>query len=75
MDQATLKLVHQASALLSISGFLLRGGLMLNGSALLRQRWMRSWPHAIDTALLVSGIWMALNLGFNPGNSPWLMRW
>lgn len=71
-EHATLKLLHQASALLSITGFALRGGLMLVDSALLRQRWMRTWPHVIDTLLLVSGLWMAINLHLHPGNSPWL---
>jgi uncharacterized membrane protein SirB2 len=72
VDHLTVKLVHQACALLSISGFVLRGGLMIAGSPLLRRRWMRSWPHLIDTLLLVSGIWMAFNLHAHPGNSPWL---
>jgi len=71
-EHATLKLLHQACALLSITGFALRGGLMLVDSALLRQRWMRTWPHVIDTLLLVSGLWMAINLHLHPGNSPWL---
>ena len=71
-DHLTLKLIHQLCAVLSISGFVLRGGLMLAGSPLLQRRWMRSWPHLIDTVLLVSGVWMAVNLHFHPGNSPWL---
>lgn len=45
---------------------------MLAGSSLLRRRWMRTWPHVIDTVLLVSGIWIAWNLHLHPGNSPWL---
>jgi len=45
---------------------------MLAGSELLRRRWMRTWPHFIDTVLLISGIWMAINLHAHPGNSPWL---
>lgn len=72
IDHLTLKLVHQTMVVLSISGFLLRGGLMLGGSSLLRARWMRTWPHFIDTLLLVSGIWMAVNLHLNPVTSPWL---
>ena len=71
-EHATLKLLHQASALISLCGFVLRGGLMLIESPLLQRRWMRSWPHLIDTLLLVSGIWMAVNLQLHPGNSPWL---
>jgi len=71
-EHATLKLLHQLCALLSISGFVLRGGLMLADSPRLRQRWMRTWPHVIDTLLLATGLWMAINLQLHPGNSPWL---
>lgn len=71
-EHATLKLIHQASALISITGFTLRGGLMLADSGLLRQRWMRTWPHIIDSLLLVTGVWLAVDLHLNPGNSPWL---
>ena len=71
-EHATLKLLHQLAALISISGFLLRGGLMLADSTLLRRRWMRTWPHFIDTLLLLSGLWMAFNLQLHPGNSHWL---
>jgi len=67
-----LKVIHQSAAALSILGFIIRGGLMIAQSAMLRERWMRSWPHLIDTTLLVSGVWMALNLQFSPANSPWL---
>ena len=72
IEHATLKAGHQFLVLLSISGFVLRGGMMLMQSGVLYRRWMRSWPHVIDTLLLVSGIWMAVNLHVHPGNSPWL---
>ncbi|MCB1801825.1 MAG: SirB2 family protein [Gammaproteobacteria bacterium] len=72
-DHLLLKLLHQTTAVLSISGFMLRGGLMLADSTLLRRRWMRTWPHFIDTLLLASGIWMAINLQLNPLQHPWLM--
>jgi len=71
-EHATLKMLHQASALFSIMGFVLRGGLMLADSALLRQPWMRIWPHFVDTLLLLSGLWMAIYLQLHPGNSYWL---
>ncbi len=45
---------------------------MLADSALLQQRWMRTWPHFVDTLLLLSGLWMAINLQLHPGNSHWL---
>ncbi|MDJ0740963.1 MAG: SirB2 family protein [Gammaproteobacteria bacterium] len=72
LDHATLKLVHQGSVLLSITGFVGRGALMLLRSTLLKRRWMRTWPHVIDTVLLGSGVWMAVNLQLQPGANPWL---
>ncbi len=72
IEHAVLKLVHQGTVALSVAGFALRGGLMLADSPLLMRRWMRTWPHFIDTLLLASGIWMAFNLHLNPVNSPWL---
>lgn len=72
IDHATLKLVHQSAVVLSISGFIVRGGLMLGGSALLHATWMRTWPHFIDALLLASGIWMAINLRLDPLGNPWL---
>jgi len=71
-EHAMLKLLHQLCALLSISGFALRGGLMLADSTRLHARWMRTWPHVIDTLLLASGVWMAITLRLHPFNSPWL---
>lgn len=71
-DHGLLKAVHQATVALSITGFAVRGGLMLAGSSLLRRRWMRTWPHLIDTVLLATGIWMAVNLRFEPTDHPWL---
>ena len=72
IDHVTLKLIHQTAVVLSISGFALRGGLMLTGSSLLQATWMRTWPHLIDTLLLASGIWMAINLRLDPLSNPWL---
>ena len=71
-DHALLKQLHQGTVVLSISGFLWRGGLMLVDSPLLYRRWMRTWPHLIDTLLLTSGVWMAANLHLNPLTTPWL---
>lgn len=50
----------------------MRGVLMFVGSPVLRRRWMRTWPHLIDSTLFATGVWMAVNLHAHPGNSPWL---
>jgi len=60
-------------AAISITGFVIRGILMMIESKLLRLRWVRIVPHIVDTLLLVSAVTLAVQLGFTPGNSPWLM--
>jgi len=72
IDHATLKLIHISCVTLSISGFLLRGSLMLAGSSLLNHNLVKKAPHYVDTTLLFSGIWLAINLQQYPGTVPWL---
>lgn len=72
IDYASLKLIHVACVILSISGFMLRGGLMLADSPLLSRRSVRIAPHLVDTLLLVSGLWMAVLIGQYPGTVGWL---
>ena len=67
-----VKLLHVASAVLSITGFTLRGGLKLMGSEMLRQRWVRIAPHINDSVLLVCAIYLAMQLQQYPGTSAWL---
>lgn len=67
-----IKIIHVASAGLSILGFVIRGVLMMRDSPIMHTRWIRVIPHFVDTALLVSAIWLAVQLGFTPTNSPWL---
>jgi len=68
-----VKTVHMTCAAISITGFVIRGILMMIESKLLRLRWVRIVPHIVDTLLLVSAVTLAVQLGFTPGNSPWLM--
>lgn len=57
---------------LSFTLFLLRGVWMLRDSTLLNQRWVRIAPHAVDTLLLVSAIFLAWKLDISPLSTPWL---
>lgn len=72
MDYLALKAVHVASAAISLSGFALRGALMLRGSAWLETRFARTAPHAIDTVLLASAIALAWLSGQSPLAQGWL---
>jgi uncharacterized membrane protein SirB2 len=67
-----LKAVHVGSALLSISGFVLRGAWMLQGSPQLKARVTRIVPHVVDTVLLVSAILLALRSAQYPLVHAWL---
>jgi uncharacterized membrane protein SirB2 len=69
----TIKYLHITLALVSVSGFLLRGILMLLQSRLLQQHWIKRLPHLVDTLLLASGVLLAWHLHQYPFvNSYWL---
>ena len=69
----TLKYVHIALAIFSISGFLIRGFWMMADSALLGHKAVRIAPHVVDTVFLISGIALVLQLAFPVLQSPWLL--
>ena len=58
-----VKQLHVASVALSISLFVLRAGWRLYAPERLQRRWVRIVPHVIDTALLLSGVLLAWQLG------------
>ena len=72
MDYAGLKLTHVGCAAISYALFVVRGIWMMRGSPLLRQPWVRTVPHVVDTALLASAIAMAIISGQYPLVEPWL---
>lgn len=59
-------------AALSGSFFLLRGTWMLAGSSMLQQRWVKTLPHFVDSALLLSALTLAVWSGQYPMAQPWL---
>jgi uncharacterized membrane protein SirB2 len=62
-----------SAAILTISGFILRGIWMLRGSVLLQYRVTKIAPHIIDTLFLLSGIALIWLLGLNVFAQPWLL--
>lgn len=68
----TLKMLHMTCALLSITGFIFRGTLKLQGSALLQKKFLKIAPHIIDTVLLLSAIGLAMTLQQYPFIDSWL---
>ena len=73
MTYLAVKYVHTIAAIVTISGFLLRGYWMLVESELLRHRVTRVVPHVVDAVLLVAGIAMLWMLHLNPLGQAWLL--
>lgn len=69
----TVKTVHICAAILTISGFTLRGFWMLTGSSLLNHRLVRILPHAVDSVFLLSGIALVWILQLPVLSQPWLL--
>lgn len=69
----TLKTIHMATAVLTISGFALRGFWMLTESPLLKNRFVKVAPHIVDTLFLATGIALIWVLNLPVLNQPWLI--
>ena len=67
-----IKYVHVISVVLSVSGFFLRGLLMMGDSPMLRARWIRVLPHINDTVLLVAALTLAAMSGQYPFVTDWV---
>lgn len=72
MDYLSVKQLHVTCAAISISLFVARGTL-----AVLARPWRRWWllrvaPHAVDTVLLASALWMVWRIGQYPFVHGWL---
>jgi len=68
----SVKYVHMLSAASTSALFILRGLWMFNESPRLRRRWTRIAPPVIDTVLLLTGIYMAVQIGQYPFIDAWL---
>lgn len=64
---------HAACALLTISGFILRGYWMLQGSPLLRHPVTRVAPHVVDALFLASGIALIVEIRLAVLQNGWLL--
>ena len=70
---SALKIIHVSFAILSIAGFVLRGVWMFGHSANLHRRIVRVAPHVVDTAFLISGIWLLVILHLVVREQAWLI--
>ena len=72
MSLLLLKTVHITCVVGSYTLFMLRGIWSLNGSPIMRQRWVRIVPHVVDTLLLASAIALAFGIEQYPFVDAWL---
>ena len=72
MSFAAIKIIHIISIILSYILFSLRGIWMIQGSPLLKLRWVKILPHVIDTILLVSAIALVAMIQQYPGFHIWI---
>ena len=68
-----LKYSHLALALVSVSGFAIRGYWMLTSSPRLAARLTRIAPHIVDTLFFLSGVALVLHLELPVMASVWLL--
>lgn len=73
LDYLSIKLVHQAAVVLSLSGFFARGAASFAGARWVRSRPARTLPHVVDTVLLLSALALAWMLHVAPADAPWLL--
>ena len=72
MSFAAIKIIHIISMILSYILFSLRGIWMIQGSPLLKLRWVKVLPHVIDTILLASAIALVAMIQQYPGFNIWI---
>ena len=63
LPYVTTKLLHVGAVALTACLFVLRAYWMVWQPAFLARRWIRVVPHAVDTLLLLSGVWLAVEIG------------
>ena len=72
MSFAIIKIIHIICMILSYILFSLRGIWMIQGSSLLRLKWVKVLPHVIDTILLTSAITLVAMIQQYPGFNIWI---
>lgn len=72
MFYVAVKHLHIVCAVLSITGFCLRGLLQIQKSALVERRWLRILPHINDTILLLAALTLTVLIGKYPFVDAWL---
>lgn len=69
---SAIKHLHVACVAISLSGFFLRGLLMMRDSPLLARPWLKFVPHVNDTILLAAAIALTVLTGQYPFIDAWV---
>ncbi len=72
MSYVLLKHLHVTFVVLSVTGFFLRGLLMMRESPLQHRRWIKIAPHVNDTALLAAALGLVVVTGQYPFVHDWV---
>lgn len=73
MTYSFIRNLHTIAAVVTITGFILRGYWMMSDSGKLQHRITRIAPHVVDTVFLLSGVAMIAMLSLNPLSQSWLL--
>jgi len=68
-----IKYIHMTCALLSFTGFFLRGILGFFKLEVLQIKWVKIVPHIVDTILLISAIAMLYTMSLSIIENHWLI--
>lgn len=72
MSYTEIKIIHIISIALSYILFSLRGIWMIQGSPMLKLRWVKILPHVIDTILLTSAVILVTMIQQYSGFNIWV---
>ena len=67
-----IKKIHIVTAIVSVSGFAIRGWWLYRGNPILQHRLVKIFPHVNDTILLSAAIYLSLASGLYPLQQSWL---
>ena len=67
-----IKAIHVLCAVLSITGFVVRGSWMMMDSSMLQSYWVKKLPHLNDSVLLLAAIALTFLTGQYPIQEDWL---
>lgn len=69
---AMVKHLHLTVISISLALFILRFFWTMRGSAMLQKKWVKVVPHAVDTLLLITAVWLCVLIAQYPFVHGWV---